>query len=78
MNGIEKSTPVKTNIGSPLGDAVSGTFFNVCFEDSLKLVRIALVDFPYIAEGIQEKSTYNIAENTNLLPEKIYADDADA
>ena len=31
-NGVE----IETNIGSPQGDAISGTFFNIAFEKSLR------------------------------------------
>ena len=30
---------IKTNVGSPQGDAISGTFFNIALENSLRSLR---------------------------------------
>ena len=45
FNGIKDSVPFTTNIGSPQGDAISGTFFNIYFEDALRLVRQEIREF---------------------------------
>ena len=34
-----KEEEIETNIGSPQGDVISGTFSNIDFEESLKNVR---------------------------------------
>ena len=39
IKGVD-SEPFGSNIGSPQGDGISGCFFNIYFEHSLRRVRI--------------------------------------
>ena len=64
------SEPCKTNIGSPQGDGLSGTFFNIMFEAALRKVRAQInLSIPTI-----EHSYFKVL---NLPDEMIYADDCD-
>ena len=63
MNDIE-TQPFESNIGSPQGDGLSGTLFNVYFEHVLRKLRLQL-------------QQNNSIENTKRPDEPIYADDAD-
>ena len=66
------SEPFPSNIGSPQGDGISGTFSNIYFEKSIRKVREcralqiskAIIDHDY---GLQ----------SNLPDEMEYADDCD-
>ena len=59
--------PFESNIGSPQGDGLSGTSFNVYFEYSLRKVR----------EMLNQNSRDEQREEITLPTEAIYADDAD-
>ena len=63
MNNLE-TQPFESNIGSPQGDGLSGTLFNIYFEHVLRKLRSQL----------QQKDS---TQHTELPIELIYADDAD-
>ena len=63
MNNIE-TQPFESNIGSPQGDGLSGTLFNIYFEHALRKLRSQLQQNDAI-------------QHTKTLNELIYADDAD-
>ena len=63
MNNLE-TQPFESNIGSPQGDGLSGTLFNIYFEHVLRKLRSKLQ---------QNDST----QHTKMPNELIYADDAD-
>ena len=73
LKGIDIQPPFKTNIGSPQGDALSGTLFNLYFEDNLRNVR---AEVPKISP-IEHDHSYNVHTKSNIPEELIYADDAD-
>ena len=58
---------VETNIGSPQGDAISGTFFNMEFEKALRKLR----------KRMTEARSQENCEKSSLLTELEYADDSD-
>ena len=58
---------VETNIGSPQGDAISGTFFNIEFENALRKLR----------ERMTEARSQDNSEKSSLPTELEYADDSD-
>ena len=58
---------VETNIGSPQGDAISGTFFNIEFENALRKLR----------ERMTEARAQDNSEKSSLPTELEYADDSD-
>ena len=61
---------VETNIGSPQGDAISGTFFNIEFENALRTLR----------EKMKEARSQVLHTNnkkSSLPTELEYADDSD-
>ena len=60
LNNVN-TEPFESNIGSPQGDALSGTLFNIYFEHALSNVR----------------SFFNVDETLTFPQEAIYADDAD-
>ena len=60
LNNVN-TEPFESNIGSPQGDALSGTLFNIYFEHALSNVR----------------SFFNVDETLTYPQEAIYADDAD-
>ena len=62
--GKHRRENVKTNIGSPQGDGISGIFFNIALENALRTLRVDL----------NEK---NQVERSSLPTEIIYADDND-
>ena len=62
--GKHRRENVKTNIGSPQGDGISGIFFNIALENALRTLRVDL----------NEK---NQVERSSLPTEIIYADDSD-
>ena len=69
--GKHERDTVTTNVGTPQGDAISGTFFNVEFERSLRSLREKMnEDEPSIEHSYAIK---------NIRPpsELIYADDSD-
>lgn len=68
--GEMTSEEVKTNIGSPQGDALSGTMFNVMFEASLRKVRTQV-------NSIQPTIEHAYVKKSNIPDEMIYADDCD-
>ena len=70
QTGNIQSEEVKTNIGSPQGDALSGTFFNVMFEASLRKVRAKVNDTQPMIE-------HSYVKRSKLPDELIYADDCD-
>ena len=68
--GHHEQEEVATNVGSPQGDAISGTFFNVAFENSLRSLR---------EEMARTDPTVEQSDATPAKPpsELIYADDSD-
>ena len=69
-NNNVKAEPFKTNIGSPQGDGISGTFFNVYFERALRAIREEMNnEIPHIE--------HSYAVSSSIPNEAIYADDAD-
>ena len=71
IKGTE-TEPFGSNIGSPQGDGISGCFFNVYFEYSLRKVRENFNMQPII-QGNLNSPTIKIT----MPEEAIYADDAD-
>ena len=72
---------VVTNIGSPQGDGISGTFFNIELEHALRKLRTKMEEWrsnnyvdPY--EKIRHLHP-NLTEPKNRPDEAIYADDTD-
>ena len=61
--GSNEPETVETNVGSPQGDAISGQFFNIEFENALSPLR--------------EKMKHLYLENSSLPTEMEYADDSD-
>ena len=62
--GKHRRENVKTNIGSPQGDGISGIFFNIALENALRTLRVDLNEI-------------NQVERSSLPTEIIYADDSD-
>lgn len=68
--GKEHEETFKSNKGSPQGDAISGVFFNIAFENALRDLRSELnQNSPQLEHSYSKKS--------NLPQEMIYADDSD-
>ena len=67
--GTENSETFKTNKESPQGDAISGIFFNIAFENALRDLRTELKLTPTIEHSYCRKQS--------LPPEMIYADGSD-
>ena len=66
-----KDEHLPTNVGSPQGDAISGTFFNIAFEKSLRKIRSLLNEkHPEIEHSYSK-------EISRPPSEMIYADDSD-
>eukprot|EP00112_Aurelia_sp_Birch-Aquarium-sp1_P013938 Seg2981.1 transcript_id=Seg2981.1/GoldUCD/mRNA.D3Y31 product="hypothetical protein" pseudo=true protein_id=Seg2981.1/GoldUCD/D3Y31 len=63
--------PMKTNVGSPQGDAISGTSFNVALEASLRDLRAIIYAEDPSIDHCYAKKTFQPPE------ELIYADDTD-
>ena len=61
-----------SNVGSPQGDAISGVFFNIYFEDALRRVRAKLN-----AADTNIEHSYANVQKTSMPNEMIYADDSD-
>jgi hypothetical protein len=70
QNSKVNAEPFSTNIGSPQGDGISGTFFNVYFERSLR----KLCDIMFQAKPALD---HDYAMTSSMPDEMIYADDAD-
>ena len=68
--GTHEQEEVKTNIGSPQGDAISGTFFNIAFENSLRTLRERM-------NSSEPSIEHSYAASTKPPAELIYADDSD-
>ena len=68
--GTECCETFKTNKGSPQGDAISGVFFNVAFEDALRDLRTEMNKISPLIE-------HNYCKKSLLPTEMIYADDSD-
>ena len=66
---------LKSNIGSPQGDAVSGPFFTICFENYLKKFREEVRNIPVNIYDINNQ--WLDQRQSNLPNELIYADDYD-
>ena len=64
-----KGEEIETNIGSPQGDAISGTFFNKTFEESLRNLREKM-------NKIRPEIEHSYDKTTNPLKEFISADDS--
>ena len=70
QNNKVKTEPFTTNVGSPQGDGISGTFFNIYFERALRKIRETMNEGdPAIEHSYSTKSS--------LPQELIYADDCD-
>ena len=67
-----ETEPFGSNIGSPQGDGISGCFFNIYFEYSLRRVRKLLK-----GELIRHDHSYSKVVEITIPEEAIYADDAD-
>ena len=65
-----KGEEIETNIGSPLGDAMTETFFNIAFEKSLRNLREKM-------NKIKPAIEHSYAETTNPSKELIFAGDSD-
>ena len=65
-----KGEEIETNIGSPQGDAMTGTFLNIAFEKSLRNLREKMNKRKPAIE-------HSYAETTNPSKELIFADDSD-
>ena len=59
-----------TNKGSPQGDAISGTFFNIAFERALRDLRTEINKQDPMIE-------HSYCRPTSMPPEMVYADDSD-
>ena len=70
QTGNTKSEQFNTNIGSPQGDGLSGTFFNVMFEAALRKVRAQV-------NAVIPTIEHSYVKRSNLPDELIYADDCD-
>ena len=68
--GSECEETIQTNKGAPQGDAISGIFFNITFENALRDLRAELNKAsPYIEHSYSKLS--------HLPQEMVYADDSD-
>ena len=65
-----KGEEIETNIGSPHGNAISGTFFNIAFEKGLRNLREKM-------NKIRPEIEHFYAVITNPPKELIFADDSD-
>ena len=65
-----KGEEIETNIGSPQGDAMTGTFLNIAFEKSLRNLREKI-------NKIKPAIEHSYAETTNPSKELIFAGDSD-
>ena len=65
-----KGEEIKTNIGWPQGDVISGTFFNIAFEKSLRNLREKL-------NKIRPEIEHSYTETTNPPKKPIFANDSD-
>ena len=72
INDVE-TEKFESNIGSPQGDGISGIFFNIYLEESLRRTR-----FEAKGKDPTIEHSYAIKKKKNNLPEEeIYADDTD-
>ena len=65
-----KGEEIETNIGSPHGNAIIGTFFNIAFEKGLRNLREKM-------NKIRPEIEHFYAVITNPPKELIFADDSD-
>ena len=65
-----KEEEIETNIGSPHGDVISGTFFNIALEKRLRKVREKM-------NKIRPEIEHSYAETTNPPKELIFGHDSD-
>ena len=65
-----KGEEIETNVGSPHGDAISGTFFNTAFEKGLRNLREKM-------NKIRPEIEHFYAVTTSPPKELIFADDSD-
>ena len=65
-----KGEEISTNIGSPQGDGISGTFFNIAFEKSLRNLRERM-------NTLRPEIEHSYSIQINPPKELIYADDSD-
>ena len=72
MKGVNEIEKFTSNKGSPQGDSISGIFFNIYLEDSLRQARHRV-----IANDPSIEHSYMKVNHTNLPKEIIYADDTD-
>jgi hypothetical protein len=68
--GEHQEETFKTNKGSPQGDAISGVFFNISFENALRNLREEINRYKITIE-------HSYSKKSNLPAEMIYADDSD-
>ena len=68
--GNQHEETFETNKGSPQGDAISGIFFNIAFENELRHLRYELNK-----NVIQIEHDY--CKRSKIPDEMIYADDSD-
>ena len=66
----DKNDIFESNIGSPQGDGISGTFFNVYLEKELRKVR-------YFINSNTLNNDHNYIRQSSMPSELIYADDTD-
>ena len=71
INGVE-TEKFESNLGSPQGDGISGMFFNIYLEESLRRIR-----FEVKGSDPAVEHSYAIKKQSNLPEEEIYADDTD-
>ena len=69
ISGVE-TEKFESNIGSPQGDGISGAFFNIYLEDSLRRVRNEVNQSNTTIEH-----SYSKVERTSLPEDEIYTDD---
>ena len=68
--GNQVPETVKTNVGSPQGDAISGNFFNVELENALRKLREKMNETEPLIE-------HSYSKKSSLPTEMEYADDTD-
>ena len=68
--GSHEEEIFKSNKGSQQGDAISGVFFNVAFENALKDLRAEI-------RKVNTYSEHDYSKKSNLPEEMVYADDGD-
>ena len=68
--GDQEGKVFETNKGSPQGDAISGVFFNIAFENALHDLRATM-------NQINIKIEHSYSKQNNLTEELIYGDDTD-